>query len=507
VAGDGRDAVTRRVPVLLVVAYLLMGTAWVVTNPPGAAPDEYAHYLKALAAGRGQLYLGRRVPPRPDVASLDVEERWQLRTSRLVHVPFGLHPGRLLCSAFHPEISAGCLHPDHPGGPFESATIIGTYQPFTYVVPGLLMRLAHDPQSATRFGRMGFWLFSAALLGLAVVLLWSPDDGGFSLVGVLVATTPMVLFMVSTLSANGLEISAGICFSAALLRLARGGDRRWVWIAAGASGALLVLSRVTGVLWLGLASLAVAALVGVRPAAVRLRNGGTLAVGAIVAAATAAVASLAWELAVQPHPRRSLGAAVRDVPEEVRELPDVLHQVIGVFGWLDTRMSRPLYLVWELLVVALIALALVVGTRRQRVVLCALAGGSLAVTVGLAVLNRPTGFGAQGRYVLAFVSVVPLAAGEILFANRHRLRSPHARLLPLAFAGPVAAVQLLALYTNARRYAVGVPGPLVFLRREEWSPPLGWVPWLVVACLAAASLVVAALWAVRSATTPPARAG
>jgi hypothetical protein len=496
------------VPVLVVIAYLLMGTTWVVTNPPGAAPDEYAHYLKALAAGHGQLHLDRRVPPRPDVASLDVEERWQLKTSRLVHVPFGLHPGRLLCSAFHPEISAGCLHPDRPGGPFDSATIVGTYQPFTYVVPGLLMRLAHDPENATRFGRAGFWLVSAALLALAVFLLWSPGDAGFSLLGVLVATTPMVLFMVSTLSANGLEISAGICFLAALLRLARGGDdRRWVWAAAGASGTLLALSRVTGVLWLGLASLAVAALVGVRPAAARLRDGGTRAVGAIMAAATAAVASLAWELAVQPHPRRSLGAAVRDVPGEVRELPEIFQQVIGVFGWLDTRMARPLYLAWGLLLVALIVLALLVGTRRQRVVLSALAGGSVAVTVGLAVLNRPTGFGAQGRYVLAFVSVVPLAAGEILFGNRHRLRSAHARLLPLAFAGPVAAVQLLALYTNARRYAVGVPGPLVFVGREEWSPPLGWVPWLVVACLAAASLVVAALWAVRSATTPPARDG
>jgi predicted nucleic acid-binding protein len=147
-----------------------------------------------------------------------------------------------------------------------------------------------------------------------------------------------------------------------------------------------------------------------------------------------------------------------------------------------------------------------VGSRRQRAVLCSLAVGSVAATVALAVLNRPTGFGAQGRYVLAFVSIVPLAAGEIVLVNRHRLRSVHARRLPLAFTGAVAAVHLLALYTNARRYAVGVPGPRVFVGREEWSPPLGWVPWLVAASLAAASLVVAALWAVRPGYDP-ARSG
>lgn len=245
-------------PVLVVVAYLLLGSAWLVGNPPGAAPDEGAHYLKALAAGRGELYLGRRPPPPADPGSLEATARWHATTSRLVRIPEGLDPAPLFCFAFHPEISAGCqrAQPAPAPGPSEGRTIVGPYQPFTYVLPGLLMRAADDPPTATRWGRLGFWTMSAVLLALAVLLLGSPGSGGYWLIGPVIALTPMVAFMVSTLSANGLEIAAGICFAAALLRLARGGEEgAWVWAAAAGSGTLLALARVTGVLWLGLSVL------------------------------------------------------------------------------------------------------------------------------------------------------------------------------------------------------------------------------------------------------------
>lgn len=480
-----------RAPVLVAVAYLLLGSAWLVGNPPGASPDENAHYLKALAAGRGELHLDRRPPPPPDAESLDERGRWHVVTSRLVRIPAGLNPAPLLCSAFHPEISAGCLHGERPEQATEGATIVGPYQPFTYVLPGLLMRLADDAESATRFGRLGFWLASAVLLALAVLLLWSPGDAGYSLLGLLVAATPMVAFMVSSLSANGLEIAAGICFAAALLRLARGGEvRPWIWGAVGGSGALLALSRVTGVLWLALCALAVVALAGRQPLGAAVRQGGRRAAGAAAAIGTAVVATLAWELAVQPRPHRSLGAAVRGLSTEIRELPDIFNQAIGVFGWLDTTMNTLAYSTWKVLLLALIVLAVVVGGRRQRLVLCGLVVGSVVATVGVATLNRATGFGAQARYVLPFVTIVPLAAGEILLANRHRLPELPRRWLPLVFAVPVAGVHLLAWYSNARRYAVGVPGPRAFIGQAEWSPPLGWVPWLGVVALAAVALVV-----------------
>ena len=193
---------------------------------------------------------------------------------------------------------------------------------------------------------------------------------------------------------------------------------------------------------------------------------------------------------------------MRGLRGEIEELPQIFDQAIGVFGWLDTRMTPLAYGTWKVLFLTLIALAVVAGGRRERVVLCGLVMGSVVATVGVATLNRATGFGVQARYVLPFVTIVPLAAGEILLANRHRLPDLPRRWLPLIFAVPVASVHVLAWYTNARRYAVGVPGPWAFIGRSEWSPPFGWVTWLGVVSLAAVALVHAVVLSVRSGRPP-----
>ena len=486
-------------PALVTAALLLLGTAWLVGNPPGAAPDELAHYLKALAAGRGELYLGRKPPMPPDAESLPAPQRWHLTTGRLVRVPAGLDPVPLSCTAFRPEVSAGCLDEPRLRVPTESATVVGPYQPFTYVLPGLFMRLAADPESATRLGRLGFWLVSAVLLGLAAFLLWSPSSGGWSLVGLMVATAPMVLFMVSVLSANGLEIAAGLCFGAALIRLARGGDApTWVWAAAGASGTALALARVTGVLWVGLTPLAVVALIGAGPAVAVVKRGGRRALAAAATVGTAVFASLAWELLVQPRARRSFGAAVQGLPREFNDLPHIFEQAVGIFGWLDTRLPRAALWAWTTLLLALIVLALCVSRQRQRVAVGGLVAVSLAVTVALATLNRATGFGMQARYVLPFVTVVPLVAGEVLAASRRRLATVSAPLLVPLFGATVAIVHGVAWYTNARRHAVGRAGPRWFVAHAEWSPPLGWALWLTVTLVAAGLLVIAAVLARRA---------
>ena len=55
-------------------------------------------------------------------------------------------------------------------------------------------------------------------------------------------------------------------------------------------------------------------------------------------------------------------------------------------------------------------------------------------------------------------------------------------------------VVLIGLYLNAKRYAVGLgpdSGPGWFVPAAEWSPPLGWYPWLVLGIAGTVALGVA----------------
>ena len=82
--------------------------------------------------------------------------------------------------------------------------------------------------------------------------------------------------------------------------------------------------------------------------------------------------------------------------------------------------------------------------------------------------------------------------GEILVRRHDRLRALDAEH-PFPFALGTGFVQLVAWWTNARRFAVGMRGPRWFLPSAEWSPPLGWWPWLVLAIVGVCLLIASPL--------------
>jgi hypothetical protein len=144
------------------------------------------------------------------------------------------------------------------------------------------------------------------------------------------------------------------------------------------------------------------------------------------------------------------------------------------------------------MVAAVIGLALVAGRRRDRWVLAAAIALSLAVVVGLsATLEKTTATDVQGRHVLPFAVVVPLLAGEIVYRNRARLALVDVSVLFAWFAVGVAAIQAVAWYASGYRQAVGTNGPHYFIPHAQWSPPLGWWPWLAVTLVGAALIAVA----------------
>lgn len=494
-------------PQLVVAAFVLLLAAWVGANPPFASPDEPAHYVRALAVASGQL---RGSPTEYTKEQLSgAEDRvvtWMSSTGRAFDIPDRLAAlPTPSCFAFQPDQSAACLRRE-PRSPPVMRSYVGSYQPFLYAPPGVIARLGRSPVSALFLGRVVDAALAAALLAMGAFALWSASSGPWSLVGLLLAATPMALFLGASLSPNGSEVAAGICFFATLMRLSRPGEAsegppKWLWAALAVSGVVLATSRSLGPLFVALALGVWIATFGPRPAWRRWRNGRHAAIAATAAIAIAAAVGGLWELLVQPHPDRPRLTA-HLVGSTARLWPKFLEEQIGLFGWLDTVLPGWATKSWMVMVFLVVALALVFGSGRRRLVLGAVIVVVAVSTVGFAVLVTNTGFGFQGRYVLALVVVVPLYGGEVLHDAASRMKGAWSkgawsgralRWLPLVVAVGVALVQLTAWYFNARRYAVGAHGRRLFLLSPAWSPALGWWPWLVIAIVGSGLLVVAAL--------------
>ncbi|HEX2047722.1 MAG TPA: DUF2142 domain-containing protein [Acidimicrobiales bacterium] len=482
---------------------VLTGVGWIVANPPGYAPDEPAHYTKAIGVGHG-VWVGAPgaygVGPGFGPAQLE----WINKAARVVEIQPNMAPDRFACSIFHPNESAACLDTNVPPPDVvvPRLTYVGTYEPFIYLPAGVVMNRAGDPETAMLLGRMVTGSIALALLVMAAAVLWTPGQRGYALVGLLGATTPMVLFIASGLSPSGPEIGAAICVTAAVLRLGRAEPpTRLVWVALAAGGAVLGCSRSLGPFYL-LAIVAVFVVhAGPKRAWQVVRGGGWAAAVALAATGIGVAANVAWGLAVQPRPPFDLGRVLSAVWPSIKEVPEVLAQDVGRFGWADVDMPGVAYLAWGAVVVALVAVAVRVAGPRQRMVLALVIAGCLVGTVAIAsAVIYQTSFPMYGRYALPLWVIVPLVAGETIRANRHRLTDASARRLLLGSTALMAGVHFTGFYANARRYAVGEDGPLFFLGRSEWSPPGGATLWVTVVALGALSVF---LFGLVSATTPP----
>jgi hypothetical protein len=472
-------------PAALAAGWTLLVLAWIFGNPPFLAPDEPAHYVRAVSVGHASL-----------------------GPAHVVEVPARLWaewraPGGITCNAGRRDVSAACTLDVAPlDEPASIPTAAGAYPPVFYVLPGIALRAGDDPFSAARLGRLAAAVPALALLALALAVLASPAATPLSLLGVVAAVTPMVLFVASTVNSSGLETSAGIAFLAALLRLTRvAAPPAWVWAAAAVSGLLLATSRTTGALWLVLHVAVVVGLVGVRPALARIRFAPAASAALGAALVVGVLANRAWEhvygtAVTQTGIVPGGGAAGPEGPGSavaaVYELPRIFYEYIGVFGWLDTQMPFLAYLPWQAVVAGAIVLAVVTGTARDRLVLAATIAVSLLVVAALSVALVATGTGdVQGRHVLPFAVAVPLLAGEIVFRNRERLEGLALRPLILLGGAVVGGTHLVGWYSNAIRQSVGTDASPNILAAPEWSPPLGWPPWLLAA-VAGATLVAAA---------------
>jgi hypothetical protein len=482
------SAVSRREPLLLIAAYVLLAIAWVGGNPPFAAPDEASHYVRAIGLAGGDL-VGEPVPFYPPDALTPEQLAIVRQQARIVEVPAGLSPTGWSCFVGRPDEPAACLdHAPRTTAPTRDLTPVGTYPPAPYLVPGAAARTAGDPGVANGLGRGGGAALGIALIGAAALALARRDGGAWTMAGLAVATTPMALFTVSALNPSGLEIAAALALAAGLLRLEAG--RGWPWALIAFAAAALALSRSTGPLWLAVLLIVFAVWHG-RELPRILRQWPAVATGVLLAAAL--LAGRLYERVHGPHVAFDVTAPGPSVGEGLRTVLDaVLRQAIGMFGYAELPLPTVAYAAWWVAAFGLFVLAVAVGSRRQRLALAAGVAGVAAVIAFLeAALLRPAGFHVQGRHLLPGLVLLPVLCGAVLADAAARLTKMRLRALPAVVMLVTAAVQLSAWLINAHRAAVGTRGTWWFALRPAWDPPGGWIPWLLVAAAGAAAHALA----------------
>lgn len=479
---------------------LTLAVAWILVTPPIGGPDEAAHAVKAAAAVTGQLT--GDLPAQPNAGA------------RMVDVPARLGKlSALPCFAFQPQVSAECS-PSFEGStrvqPVE--TNAGTSPPAYYVLVGAPIRLMPS-LDGLYLSRLLSAAIACALVTTALRLALAARSP-FLAVATVVSWTPNALSLTGIINPSSLEISSAILVWVVGILLVRprplpDGIRRWLpWTFAGAAG-LFALSRQLSPLYLGCiaACLALAATRGRLRAMLRDRS--LLAPAAVTFVATAAAS--VWILALPPEPLAEptgtdYGArTLLAIP--LGRLNWLYTQAIGRIGWLDYGPPAFTLIAWTAVIGVILVLGLVLGSRRLAVAWVALLGIVLVVPT-LLEASQINSYGIlfQGRYVL------PLGIGLVMLAARGVDELPRdllERLVPLT-AGLLAllvAGHVVALYFTARRFAVGVNGPVNIVTHPGWDPGIPLIVPILGGSLALVALAAMVGRACRAAVLEPPSVG
>jgi len=462
---------------LLVLGFALLLAAWIVATRPFTAPDEASHYDRALSLTNGTI-LGPKVPYGPDPGLTPNQRAFINHDTRAVEVPARLMPPNVGCLNGQRILAGSCL----------VATPNGNFPPLGYVLPAVALSVSHDVTTAVWLTRVASALQSLVFLLLAVALLW--NGTGWSVLGLLAAITPMVLFSSSIINSSGIEITACLAFAAAVLRITRAPTHvsGWVWAAFGLAGAVAILTGPIGIVF-AIADLALlGALLG-RGAVRGLRDVRQLRQAALLLL-VAGVLALIYSRLAGFSARFGISPIRSSLHGGLQQLSPVLHDAVGHFASLTVPLPLVAYWIWWLLVLVVLAWALSLGDRRERLVLGAVAILALAFPVLFwAWIDRYTGFGLEGREVLPPLLLIPLVAGEVIF--RHRASLTRGRSAQLALSATIALIAVFQGYAwwISARAAAGAPHAIRFYAHATWSPPLGWGPWIAAAGLGTAALL------------------
>ena len=478
-----------RVAALLVIPYLVLGIAWLGSNPAGAAPDENDHLVKALGIAR--LDIGA------DLRRGNLTERNASVTTRFVTIPSRLLPSGLTCFRGNSQVTAACQphSPPKDVGDVSASTTVGGYPPFLYLPMGLAAQAADTPVRAFAAARGIALLEASLLLWLACTHLvrWL---GRRALAGVVVALTSMVVFCMAIVSTSGLEIFGALGVVSVVVVASRHPESLKEWrtqLTLLISGSTLILSRQFGVVTMGALLLLLLGVGGWRPVWEQFRRPRPLFVVTVAALGTSTLVVALWERKFDNPGAVGPWASFDALASFLRYLPYLVYESVGWFGWLDTPMPLWSALAWVILLLVWIYLAYVDGGHRDRWVLAVTMSATICVAFVIhSRLFFPFSGGVQARHMLPFLVFGPVFAGVVL-TERLGKKGLVRMFTPLAVL--LHAIQFVGLYSNARRYAVGAANqPLIFFGNAQWEPAFGWYPWLfigLVGCIMLGSVLIA----------------
>ncbi len=487
--------------------FVAIGTVWALSSPVMSTPDEPAHVIKAVATAHGVLDGPLRVvrSPSPRVPS----GTWTLYTETVTEAELGRHAH---CYAFRPTVPAGCLEGIvRDTTPALVRTQEGQYPPLYYAMVGWPSRFALSPEEMVRAMRMVAVLVCGALLASGLTSAIGGSVGPAAVAGAVAAITPTVFFMIGAVNPSGLELAAAFCLWLSLLRLLHDdGPPEWHLLArVGIAAVLLAWSRPLSPGFAVAIAVAVLITVARRTRLAELWSRTPVRVAAISAGVLAALA-LAYLVAAGSlnsftgfaQPGLTHLAAAK---HSVGRLPLLARDLVGVFGWEDTRPPGWFAAGWILCAIGLAALALVVGSWRQRLAIVGTALGTIAVQVASEAVKAPSiGYVWQARYSLPLAMGVPILSGWVV-ATSPRVRR-RAQLVVAAVVSSCSAFVLVVDHAVwMRRNMTGVAHPLLsYLSGHGWHPPLP--AWVLGASMLVLAMAYAAwtLWIAASATEPDA---
>ncbi|GGM43080.1 DUF2142 domain-containing protein [Dactylosporangium sucinum] len=490
-------------------AFFLIAAGWALGLPANGTYDEKDHIARAYAVATGQLTSHRTV----------VDRRDDRKPAFLV--PASLLPSNsnVDCAwSPRPARSADCQRWTDDRVRVLTPSGAARYSPVYYLLVGAPLVLAPGP-TGILLARLISALAAAALLAGAVGAALQLGSRLLAL-GVVLTATPMAVNLAGSVNPNGLEIAAGVAVCCALLALlrtpgARLGDRavRRLLVLAGVGSLVLLTVRQLGPVLLALIVAVCAALA--RPGRIagmwRRREARWIVAGSWSLGLAGSLGWMAYSgvAGVAPVVRDAQHLAPMQLAQVLatRRIPFYLKQVIGQFGYGETKPSLVVIAAWYLLLGAVVVPSLIHGGRRLTLVAASLGAACIGLLVALELHYLPIiGWFAQGRYAMpAAAGVVLCAAGAPQFeqrlARRRRLR-PYCAVLTCV----AVALHLYLLAFVMTRFQSG-PGARLDPFAGAWRPPTGGLLPLLAVLAGGTILVVLAVVVAGDDGSAPARAG